>query len=115
MLRPAFPPRPAPGGVVPVTPGATPIGDALARSAPLASLRQRLADSAARLDALRDVLPAALQAHVAAGPLDDESWSLLAANAAVAAKLRHLQPLLEQALQQRGWPPRTLRVKVAGR
>ena len=92
-----------------------PIGDALARSAPLASLRQRLSESAARFDAVRGVLPPMLQAHVRPGPIDEESWSLLAANAAVAAKLRHLQPAIEVALQQHGWTARALRVKVAGR
>lgn len=102
-------------GVAPATPDSLPIGDALARSAPLASLRQRLHDSAARLDAVRGVLPEALRPHVAAGPLDDEHWSLLAANAAVAAKLRHLQPLVEATLLKKGWPVRVLRIKVAGR
>jgi hypothetical protein len=115
MHRPSLRSPAATGGVAPITPGALPISDAIARSAPLASLRQRLSDSTARFDAIRDVLPVALQAHVQPGPLDDESWSLLAANAAVAAKLRHLQPLVETSLQQHGWPPRTLRVKVVGR
>ena len=115
MVRPPFRPPGAPGGVLPVTPGALPIGDALARSAPLLSLRQRVSDSAARFESLRGVLPATLQAHIQPGPIDEESWSLLAANAAVAAKLRHLQPLIESALQQHGWPPRALRVKVVGR
>ena len=108
-------PLPANPGVVPVAPAALPISDALARSAPLLSLRQRMRDSAARFESIRGVVPAALQAHVQPGPLDEENWSLLAANAAVAAKLRHLQPLIDGALQQQGWPPRSLRVKVAGR
>ena len=114
MHRPGSRP-PAPAGVGPVTPSATPIGDVLARSAPLASLRQRLGDSAARFEAIRGVLPEALQPHVQPGPLDDASWALLAANAAVAAKLRQLQPRVEQVLLQRGWPPRVLRIKVMGR
>lgn len=108
------PPSPRPRGVVPSTPDATPIGEALARSAPLASLRQRLGDSQARFDAVREVLPPPLRPHVRPGPLDDEGWTLLAANAAVAAKLRHLQPLIEDGLRRSGWPPRALRVKVAG-
>ena len=54
---------------------------------------------------------AALMASVQPGPLDEDGWSLLVANAAVAAKLRHLLPRLEadaEALQAdldaRLWP-----------
>jgi hypothetical protein len=46
--------------------------------------------------------------------VDDEGWSLLAPNAASAAKLRHLLPLLQQALAQGGWPAVAIRVKVRG-
>ena len=38
---------------------------------------------------VRPLLPAALARHVRPGPVDAEGWSLLAANAGVAAKLRH--------------------------
>jgi len=56
--------------------------------------------------------PAALAAHVKPGPVDDAGWSLLAANASVAAKLRQLQPRLEDVLRERGWPVSAIRVKV---
>ena len=57
-------------------------------------------------------MPAALAAHVRPGPVDESGWSLLAANAAVAAKLRQLQPRLEDLLRERGWEVSAIRVKV---
>lgn len=98
--------------VAPLTPSATPLRDVLDRSAPLALLQARLRDSNARLVTLRGALPPALAPHVRPGPLDAEGWTLLAANAAVAAKLRQLQPRLEAALRDGGWPPGALRIKV---
>jgi hypothetical protein len=98
--------------VAPVTPSALHLQDALARSAPLNQLRQRLRDSNARFEALRGALPPALAPHVRPGPLDAEGWTLLAANGAVAAKLRQLQPRLEAALLDSGWPAAALRIKV---
>jgi hypothetical protein len=85
---------------------------ALQRSEPLARLGQLLRDSAARFDAIRPCLPAALAPHVKPGPVDDLGWSLLAANASVAAKLRQLQPRLEEVLRERGWQVSAIRVKV---
>jgi hypothetical protein len=96
----------------PVTPNALRIEEALNRSPPLARLQQLLRESNARLEAIRPVLPAALAAHVKPGPLDGEGWSLLVANASVAAKLRQLQPRLEEALKQRGWQVTSIRIKV---
>ena len=98
--------------VIPLTPNALPLRDALGRSAPLALLQQRMRESVARFEALRDVLPPALAPHVRPGPLDADGWTLLAANTAVAAKLRQLQPRLEAALLGRGWPAGALRIKV---
>jgi hypothetical protein len=102
--------RPA---VPPVTPDARRLRDALAQSTPLAALLQRQRDSMARLACLQGALPEALAPHVRAGPLDDESWTLLAANGAVAAKLRQLQPRIEQALRASGWPVRALRIRIS--
>jgi hypothetical protein len=99
----------------PLVPNSLPIADALQRSVPLAQLRQRLQDSNARFDAVRGLLPLALAPHVQPGPIDDEGWSLLAANASVAAKLRQLQPRLEECLRQRGWQVSSIRIKVQSR
>ncbi len=89
-----------------------PLRDVLGHSAPLARLQLLLRDSNARFEAIRPFLPGALAAHVKPGPVDDDGWSLLAANAAVAAKLRQLQPRLENALRTQGWQPTAIRVKV---
>lgn len=96
----------------PVTPNALGIEQALQQSAPLVRLRQLMRDSNARFDAIRPSLPAAMAAHVKPGPVDDAGWSLLAANASVAAKLRQLQPRLEDVLRERGWQVNAIRVKV---
>ena len=52
---------------------------------------------------------------MSAGPIDDDGWSLLCANAAVAAKLRQLVPHLEQRLRDAGQPVTAIRVKVQPR
>ena len=88
------------------------LAQALQRSEPLARLVQLMQDSNARLEAVRPHLPAALVLHVKPGPVDESGWSLLAANASVAAKLRQLQPRLEAALKQRGWQVSAIRIKV---
>lgn len=93
-------------------PDSLPLAEALRRCAPLAQLRERLQDSNDRFDAIRPALPPALARHVAPGPVDEEGWSLLAANAAVAAKLRQLKPRLEALLQQRGWQVNAIRIRV---
>lgn len=96
----------------PVTPDALHLRDALARSSPLAALQARLGESNRRFETIRNCLPAPLAAHVRPGPLDEQGWSLIAANPAVAAKLRQLQPLLADALTDSGWPALALRIKV---
>ena len=106
-MNPKPPSRPPP-----VTPDALRLKQALQQSAPLALLQQLMRDSNARFDAIRPCLPAALAPHVKPGPVDDAGWSLLAANASVAAKLRQLQPRLEDVLRERGWPVSAIRVKV---
>ena len=95
-----------------LVPDSLPLAEALARSAPLAQLRLRLQDSKNRYEAIAGSLPASLAAHVLPGPVDDEGWSLLAANASVAAKLRQLKPQLEAILRQRGWEVSSIRIKV---
>lgn len=103
---------PKPTSTVPL---ARPLGEALAASEVLAHLGQRIRESNARFEVVRGVLPEGLRAGVRAGPLDEEGWSLLAANAGVAAKLRQLLPRLEQALLQHGYTQRSIRLKVQAR
>ena len=96
----------------PLVPSALPVREALQRSAPLAHLQALLRESSARFETIAGQLPAPLARHVRPGPVDAEGWSLLAANAAVAAKLRQLEPRLHESLAQAGWPARTIRIKV---
>jgi hypothetical protein len=98
-----------------VVPRARPIGESLAGDDSLARLMARVRASQARLDALEDVLPDLLRQHLRAGPLDDDGWTLLAANSAVASKLRHLLPTLAEILVAKGWQATPIRVKVQPR
>lgn len=88
------------------------VSEALRRSAPLAQLRARLQESADRFEAIRGALPGALARHVRPGPIDEEGWSLLVANAAVAAKLRQIKPHLEGLLREQGWQVSSIRIRV---
>jgi hypothetical protein len=101
---------------IPTTlPPATPIGEALTRSAPLARLQALMRESHARFELVRPLLPGALSQQVRPGPVDEEGWSLLAANTAVAAKLRQLVPRLEAILRERGLPVASIRIRIVQR
>src|SRR5688500_12775725 len=91
---------------------AQPIADALRSSAPLGRLAERMRQSNAAFASVRPLLPAALAAQVRAGPIDEAGWSLLCANAGIAAKLRQLVPRLEQHLHETGVGVAAIRVKV---
>jgi hypothetical protein len=93
-------------------PLAQPIAQALESNAALARLGQRLRESNARYATIREALPQPLRDHVRPGPLDDNGWSLLAANAAVAAKLRQLVPRLDATLRANGWQAIPIRIRV---
>ena len=95
-----------------VAPLARPLVESLTGDASLSSLLARVRASQARLDALADVLPGLLRQHLRAGPLDDDGWTILAANSAVASKLRHLLPTLAETLVAKGWQATPIRVKV---
>ncbi len=88
------------------------IADVLAGTDALASLGRRLRESQARLEAVLPLLAAPMRAHVRAGPIDDEGWTLLAGNPAVSAKLRQMLPTLANRLQHRGFDARPIRVKL---
>jgi hypothetical protein len=96
----------------PLVPDVPPMEAALGRSAPLASLLQRLRASQQCLEAVRPILPPGLAPYVHAGPLDDEGWTLLVANAAISAKLRQLQPRLMDALARKGCKVNAIRLRV---
>jgi hypothetical protein len=92
-----------------------PLARALDQNASLADLGRRLVQSNARYAAICMHLPEPLRAQVRPGPIDDEGWSLLASNAAVAAKLRHLLPRLADTLREQGWPELPIRVHIRAR
>ena len=85
---------------------------AVAQAPTLARLSELAAESAARLNVLRPLLPPALRTLVQAGAPDTEGWTLLVPHNAAAAKLRQLIPTLEAALSAAGHPVAAIRVKV---
>jgi hypothetical protein len=103
--------RPPPQ-IKPMTPDALRLDQALQQSAPLANLKRRIQDSNARFAAILPGLPTGLVPHIKPGPVDESGWTLLAANASVAAKLRQIKPQLEHMLNDAGWKMDVIRVKV---
>jgi hypothetical protein len=90
-------------------------GQALERNEGFVGLMRRLELSQGCYAAITPLLPTAMQASVRAGPLEGDSWSLLADSASVAAKLRQLLPALQQRLRDAGLFVGTIRVKVLPR
>ncbi|MGA8515953.1 MAG: hypothetical protein WB821_14405 [Burkholderiaceae bacterium] len=78
----------------------------LARLATLARQSQQW------LATIAPLLPAALRTGVQAGPIENQQWCLLAANNAVAAKLRQLSPALSAHLRAQGCEVNAIRIKV---
>ncbi|CAD5369232.1 conserved hypothetical protein [Rubrivivax sp. A210] len=91
------------------------LGAALGEDHTLRDLLARVRESQARLAAITPLMDPALRAAVQAGPLDEQTWVLLAAHSAAAAKLRQLAPVFEAALQAQGRGGPAIKVKVAQR
>ena len=89
-----------------------PIAEVMRSSQVLTRLVDRLRESNAMFASILPLLPGALAASVRPGPLDESGWSLLCANASVAAKLRQLAPRLEDHLRERGHVVAAVRIKV---
>lgn len=92
-----LPPRASPDAPDPLD-----FGRAMSQNGMLARLGQQLAASRRHLAVISVALPGAMTRFVHAGTLDDQGWTLVADNAAIAAKLRHLQPQLLRLLQEQG-------------
>lgn len=60
-------------------------------------------------------IPAGLRSQIQAGPLEETQWCLLVGNPAVAAKLRHLSPLLLQDLNLLDPKITGIRIKIQAR
>ena len=95
-----------------MTPDPLRIEEAISRSTPLARLQHLMKESQARLAVVRSVVPSALGAHLKPGPIDEDGWTLLVANAAVASKLRQLLPRIQDALRARGLQVTAIRIRV---
>jgi hypothetical protein len=93
-------------------PDPLPIAQALRQHEGLARLGMLMRESNRRMDIIKPALPGALSRFVKPGPVDEEGWTLITANAAVAAKLRQLQPRLEALLAEVGISPQRVRIKV---
>jgi hypothetical protein len=91
------------------------LAGAMAGSDSLAGLAARMRESSERFEAVAPVLPEGLARELRPGPIDDEGWTILASNAAVAAKLRHLLPRLAEALRARRFRELPIRVRLASR
>lgn len=89
-----------------------PVRQALEQHTGLARLGYLMQESNRRMAIVSVALPGALTRFVRPGPVDEEGWTLLAANAAVAAKLRQLQPRLLELLAEQGVAAGKLRIKV---
>lgn len=84
-----------------------------AESAPtLARLLALAQESRQRLGMVAFLLAPAMRSAVKAGPIDEAGWCLLAANTAVAAKLRQLLPAMQAHLRSQGLAVAAIRIKV---
>lgn len=82
---------------------------------PLGALMRRLHEARAHYETITPLLPPALCADLRPGPVETDTWTVLAANNAAAAKLRQLLPTLLQALRDGGWQGTSIKVRVQPR
>lgn len=78
----------------------------------LAKLMTIQKESQDRLQAIRPLIPPALESSVQSGPLDEGVWCLLLANATTAAKIRQLLPAFEAQLRVEKLEVKSIRLKV---
>jgi hypothetical protein len=97
----------------PQVPRAQALRETLRADAALRSLTERARAAEQRLECVRLALPKGLHGAVLAGGTDEDGWTLLARNAAAAAKLRQLKPQLQMLLAER-FGPGELRIKLLG-
>ena len=103
---------PRPASVRPLVPSVPGLQEAMGQAQPLVDLMRRLQASQACLRGIESAVPAPLFKQLRAGPLDEAGWTILVASAAVAAKLRQLQPRLLQVLTQQGQRVSNIRIRV---
>jgi hypothetical protein len=96
-------------------PSAVSVEQAMQRAPSLAGLAQLAKHSAECLRVVTPLIPASMRSGVQAGPLDEGQWCLIAANSAVAAKLRQLVPALAAHLRTHGHAVQDIRIKISMR
>ncbi len=94
---------------------AVPVLQAASQAPSLAALAQLAQQSNQCLRLVTPLIAPAMRTGVQAGPLDEGQWCLLAANSAVAAKLRQLAPALAAHLRTHGQAVNEIRIKIAMR
>ncbi len=80
----------------------------------LARLAQQGQESKRWFDTVKFLLPEAIRQAVKPGPIDNTVWCLLAENAAIAARLRQLLPIILAQLAAQGTEINAIRVRVVG-
>ena len=75
-------------------------------------LASQVKESNDRLKTIQFLIPDALRASVQAGPIDADTWCLLVASNAAAAKLRQLTPRIMSALADKGVKVNSIRLKI---
>jgi hypothetical protein len=79
----------------------------------LGDLKGRLDLSARRWQQVQQLVPASMHTLVKPGACDDFDWCIVVAHAAAAAKLRHIVPDLEHALEQREGRKVSVRLRIS--
>lgn len=85
---------------------------AVENSPTLGRLAELIGESSARLKSIESLIPETLRPLVAAGPINGESWCLLVASNAAAAKMRQLIPLIQSSLTGKGYKITSIRLKI---
>lgn len=109
-FRTSYPPT-YPKTIVPTK--ALTVVQAMDAAPSLAKLAATAKISNGMLTDITPLLPNPLRSGVLAGGLEEGQWCLLAANSAVAAKLRQLSPALLAHLRSQGHAVETLRIKIS--
>ena len=91
---------------------AVPVLQAASQAPSLAALARLAQQSNECLRLVTPLIAPAMRSGVQAGPLAEGQWCLLAANSAVAAKLRQLAPALAAHLRTHGQTVNAIRIKI---
>ena len=92
---------------------AVPVIKAMSQAPGLAGLAQLTQHSVDCLRLVTPLIPISMRSGIQAGPFDEGQWCLIAANSAVAAKLRQLTPALAAHLRTHGKDVQEIRIKIS--